>query len=330
MSTLTETLIESLAWNESEELAPFQPWARFFVRLGVRFGKITGGAPVTSAFALPTSDRSSTLVALGLVTELASKPIKVEANDERFRKLKELPGGHAVRVLRGGRLYVGEILSQSDLCNSSTIPILITQVTKDGKTTLRGQFLCTAENCMRVEPTLEESQAGQRQRGMRIIEHPEFVEAALDGGSVETLCLGSRLDYTIIGTRADIVHDADTGIGFRATGRKPVVGNASDLIRLKEGARDFRGVVISTTVREPRFPAARPHLAIFDGAPGYLKYRDRFDTSHQILLLDRSEPRFGEAVNQVNRDYINRLGEGPGGVCDGCPTGVEHITFTRS
>jgi hypothetical protein len=250
--------------------------------------------------------------------------VVADANLERFAKLKELAIGKAVRVLREGKLYVGEVVADPDFVSDEIIPIL---VTKDERTRLRVRFLCKPKNCMRVEPTDEASQADQRQRGMRIIEFPEFLGAILEGVPVENLCLGSRLDFVFIGTRSRLLEEADVQLACTENGRDFLIGNAADVLRLKEGSRDYRGMIVSTTTREPKMPSAPPRLAIYDGASGYLKYRDRFPNSHQLVLLDRSEARFSEAASQLNREYLQRSIDGPSALFTGAPTGIEKMVF---
>ena len=54
---------------------------------------------------------------------------------------------------------------------------------------------------------------------------------------------------------------------------------------------------------------ARP-LVVFDGAGGFLKWRDKWAHCNWIVILDRTEPRFTEAVQVVNEKYLSRIAEG--------------------
>jgi hypothetical protein len=323
---MTDDKAKALSWVNSAGNVPFQQWALYFIGLGRRFAELgpNEGSRITATFALPVLDRCAMLTTIGLVTALARIPVKVEANRERFEKLKELPVGKAVRVLGRGKLYIGEIVTDPEITDNQIITIL---VTKDERKKLQERFLCRPNNCMRVEPTDEVSQADHRQRGMRIIEFPEFLAAILGDVPVESLCMGSRLDFVFIGTRSRLLVESEIQIACTEGSRQLRAGNAADVIRLKEGARDFRGMIVSTTTKVPRLPGEAPRLAIYDGASGYLKYRDRFPASHQLVLLDRSEARFSEAVSQLNRDYLQRINEGPPGFSTGAPVGVEQMVF---
>jgi len=279
----------------------------------------------TVVLALPILDHCAVLTAMALVCRLAEDKILNEPNLERFEKLAALEVGHPVRVLSKGRLFVGEVANLPADRTATAFAITVST-----KPRYSEHFVCTAQNCMKVEPSVEASQAGRRQRGLRIVENAEFTKIMLGGPSLEDLCLGTRLDYVLVGVRSRLLEEAETTISVWApTGKSRVIGSMSDLLRLREGSRDYRGMIVSTTAKDPRMPTKTPRVAIFNGAAGYLKFRDRFALSHQVLLLDRSEPRFREAASQVNRQFYQRIGEGPEEVVADAPVGVERLVFVE-
>jgi hypothetical protein len=275
--------------------------------------------------ALPILDHCAVLCAAALVRRLAESRIGNEPNVERFAKLAALPVGHPVRVLAKGKLYFGEVADMAADRTATTFPIAVSTST-NGKS----HFLCTPLNCMKVDPCDGVSLAAQSQRGLRVVENAELTKLLLAGPSLEDLCLGSRMDYALVGARSRLLDEAETYISTGSVcERNRLTGPLSDLLRLKEGSRDYRGIIVSTTAKEPRFPQFPPRTAIFSGATGFLKYRDRFPASHQLVLLDRSEPRFREAANQTDRQYYQRAGDGPATLLDGAPRGVECLVFTE-
>lgn len=69
-----------------------------------------------------------------------------------------------------------------------------------------------------------------------------------------------------------------------------------------------------------------PHTVIFDGANAFLKSRDYWLKSHNIVLLDRTEPHFQEAVDVINQNYYSRFDDvSVKGITP--PFGVEHIAY---
>ncbi|AQS59528.1 hypothetical protein [Desulforamulus ferrireducens] len=91
-----------------------------------------------------------------------------------------------------------------------------------------------------------------------------------------------------------------------------------DIIRVKRFTKENQGY------RSEIFPLNQnkillntinhlPSFAIFDGASGFIRWRDHFNNSNWIIILDRTEwdLSFKEAVGIINQRYIqNRVNEG--------------------
>ena len=69
---------------------------------------------------------------------------------------------------------------------------------------------------------------------------------------------------------------------------------------------------------------------IFDGAGGYLNGRRRFPASHAIAVLDRTDPRYADAVAQLQGDYARRAGGGMPRAMPSPPPGVETLHFRQA
>ena len=314
-----------LHWASPEGDRPFAGWARYFLNLGDAMAQLPWPVAerTTVALALPILQHCAVLTAGGIVCRLTRTPIAAQPNNERFAELAQLVPGRPVRVLARGRLYIGEVADLPAEKTAHSFPIMVSREPGYAE-----HFRCTATNCSKVEVTDVPSQAGGRQNGLRIIEDPEFAIKVLAGVSLESLCLGTRLDYALVGVRARLLEDAGQNVRL-GSGKSGPDGSFMDLLRLKNGSRDHRGVIIAATAKEPRFPATPPRIVIFNGAPGYLKFRDRFRSSHQLVLLDRAEARFREAATQINRDYSQRASYSGEELVSAAPAGVERVVFTE-
>jgi hypothetical protein len=314
-----------LHWASPEGDRPFAGWARYFLNLGDALAQLPwpAGERTAVALALPILQQCAVLTAAGIVCRLTRTPIAAQPNNERFTELAQLAPGQPVRVLARGRLYIGEIADLPADRTAHSFPIMVSREPGYAE-----HFRCTATNCSKVEVTDAPSQADGRQNGLRIIEDPEFAMKVLTGVSLESLCLGTRLDYALVGVRARLLEEAGQSVRL-GSGKGGLVGSFMDLLRLKNGSRDHRGLVIAATAKEPRFPTAPPRIVIFNGAPGYLKFRDQFRLSHQLVLLDRAEARFREAATQINRDYLQRTGDPGEELVAAAPAGVDRVVFTE-
>ncbi len=71
-------------------------------------------------------------------------------------------------------------------------------------------------------------------------------------------------------------------------------------------------------------------MTIFDGAVSFLKWRDYWRKSNWIVLLDKTESRFQEAVDLLNQEYIEkRIGESLNENMFSLPEGIEIIAFNE-
>jgi hypothetical protein len=314
-----------LHWICDDKAVPLASWAIYWLEIGKRLAAIphSTGERLVAGFVLPVLDYAAVLTTMGLVCSLARHEVTHEPNPERFARLAELPAGHPVRVLTGGKLYNGHV---ADLPGERTATVLPINVSKSANATV--YFRCTPANCMRCEPTQISSAADHEQRGLRIIDSPSFVSALLDGLPLESLCLGTRHDYVLIGTRAVLLSEASAEIAVGKSGKSSgLAGTAHDVIRMRNGAGDYRGIMVPATVAQPSVPDQPPRVVIFSGAAGFLRLRHRFPSSHHVVLIDRSEPRCLEAVNQLNRQFFQRSGDGDQALASVPPCGVEEIIF---
>ena len=107
-----------------------------------------------------------------------------------------------------------------------------------------------------------------------------------------------------------------------------------DILRVRRFMADgqaYRMNIFRIDNRKPLRPpdGALPHAVIFDGAGGFLKWRDYWRNCHWIVVIDRTEPMAREAAGVLNRDYIeNRI---DGKTLDGipaAPVGIELLSYS--
>ncbi len=65
----------------------------------------------------------------------------------------------------------------------------------------------------------------------------------------------------------------------------------------------------STNNHDQEIEHQSPPNIIFDRAPAYLKHGFDWLHANQIIVLDRTEKQFPDAVDLVNQNYARRIGE---------------------
>ena len=48
-----------------------------------------------------------------------------------------------------------------------------------------------------------------------------------------------------------------------------------------------------------------PYATLFDGALSFLKWREAWRQTHWIVVLDRTDSHFADAVNVLNQEYVS-------------------------
>ena len=71
-----------------------------------------------------------------------------------------------------------------------------------------------------------------------------------------------------------------------------------------------RSMLVSDRVAEFEMPVSdTPHLAVFDGARAFTRYRAEFARSSWMVVLDRCSPGLMEGADIANAEFATRAGE---------------------
>ena len=116
---------------------------------------------------------------------------------------------------------------------------------------------------------------------------------------------------------------------------KELAGTLRDLLRVRRlfnKDESFRSDIFPVNKAENAKLSEQmtPHVVIFDGSVGYLKWRDNWAQSNWLVILDRTEPRFREAVQVINEEYLNRTSEEELRPSRPAPSSVDIVAFTVS
>jgi hypothetical protein len=69
-------------------------------------------------------------------------------------------------------------------------------------------------------------------------------------------------------------------------------------------------MLVSDRVAEFEMPVSdTPHVAVFDGARAFARYRTEFMQSSWIAILDRCSPALMEGAEIANEEFATRAGE---------------------
>jgi hypothetical protein len=256
--------------------------------------------------ASPIRSFAAALLAVGAVMQRAAIPTSTGDQEEHYEQLKMLPIGTAVALRDGDRkmkgIYIGSERRGWDNNMKDYIGVRISD--KETRWLPPNSALK-----IKILPNAIVSLPKNR-IGRRIIERPGFLAKLLGEVDPCEFALGTRLDCLIIGNINRLRYEIkDTSFAMRHRD-KYVKGTLQDVLRVRKflGSNDnsFRVDVYPATGRKIPNPDkwGVPELVIFDGATGFLKWRDYLRGSNWIVLLDKTEKLYDEAVHTMNQEYI--------------------------
>jgi hypothetical protein len=156
------------------------------------------------------------------------------------------------------------------------------------------------------------SAAMEKERAVRAGVAGRFAERVVGGRWTPDLLLNPELHCILIGRINQLRHDlAKTPYRHIDADGKFEQGNLQDVVRVKRflsaNAAYKAGIHPDSSTRTPATASTKSTaVAVFDGARGYLKFRDYWWQCSQVILLDRAEPQFQFAVDTLNQSFVSR------------------------
>ena len=257
---------------------------------------------LVAGLATPTRAYAAAFVALGVVYRRANEPVAALEEDDHFLALCGLEPGTAVSYLENGKLkdavfegyeekygqFYLRIRKNADHCIDYVPPACATRVQVSSK---------------------EGVKLSKHQRGRAVVEEGGLLTSCLGGLEPFDYCLNSRLEGVLIGNKAALYQEVKhTTFAIRGEKGDFCKGALQDVVRVRQLVGD--GLGYRTSVHSEREAAlvsdaeSPPRVVIFDGASSFLKWRDAWRASHWVVVLDRTETGFEEAVNALNRECL--------------------------
>ncbi len=283
-------------------------WAQFLILLGSSFVDWTAKDELrfVGGVSLPTRAFASLLLGAGIVLERA--PVvqsQAQANAEYFDYLCRLKLETALLFKHGGRILNAVFDGVSSVNGEPRIKVRVQKRAAGGGTHLVGRRDVAD---IEVIPDLKGESAlrkrlpkkGSRNGGSR----EGFIESLLDDNSSDFL-LRPRFECLFVGNVGLLRQEIQkTAVGVDTAAFHE--GTFQDILRVRRFMTDGKpyrsDVASSATELVPG--VVSPFVVIFDGAQGFLKWRDQFASSHWLVVLDRTEAHFHEAADLLNSRYI--------------------------
>jgi hypothetical protein len=316
----------------NQEYLPLPEWGIFFIRLGyfIVESEIVGNRLII-ALAIPTRAYAAALTAFGVAlarSELSHTQIE---NDDYFDQLCNLQKGTPITFLDKGKKKRAIYEGYEKVCGQRRLRIRLESRESGGLTELIP--LEKAHNILIKNTPI--NKLPKKQKGRKIISYSSFFEEIIGKERAINYSINSQLECIIIGRR-NLLQSEIKGIPFSCH-KKSQSGFLQDILRVKSffstDDQAYRSEVFSVSSRKPpRFSDGKiPFVTIFDGASGFIKWRANWRNSQWIILLDRTENDFQEAVDIINQDYIQKRVEESGSKnLSFIPSGIEAVIYQEA
>lgn len=312
-----ETILESSTFKGAGGQIPLASWARFFLLLGYRVALQRNDPRLVVGISVPTRAYSAVLAAAGIVAGRASCAFQYETSKSHVERISRINVGSPVILFEGNRRYPGVfqgIRQGNDLIARIAVQL---QSQEGGKLSRGLTSLIPIDQAHRVIESHEEtlSLPADPPKGLPVKAASHFLDGLCGVPASEEGLRGDGLSCLIFGNKGQLENEATSAeIAIRVRGRNFSAKLDSVIKTNKKSSWRNDCYTFVCASRGSRLSRAtislRPHVTVFDGATGFLKWRDDFRSSNWIVILDRTDPYFEEGVAQLNAEYAGNCLEG--------------------
>ena len=305
------------------QLAP--GWVNWFISLGFKVGSLQPEIQPTITFVtVPTRVFASPLLAAGCVTAQVRQRAGL---GEHIERLRALPVGTLVTHRpngKGDKHYKAKFLGFKEIEGEERI--VVKWLKPSEKRSVRLPF---AQAIQIVDDQDRDDGTGGSQK---VVIPTPFALGLAGPEHYANLSIGVSCDCILVGEKWILSEELED-VAFAVPSPEGVIDGAlQDIVgerHLCKPGQASRSRILSSRV-SPRGGVTRTKVALFDGASGFFRWRGALPGSHWIVVLDRTETRFQEAVDLQAELYARRRNEDGEDLSLGrVPSGIEAVTFTR-
>ncbi|WP_161823365.1 hypothetical protein [Sporotomaculum syntrophicum] len=176
-----------------------------------------------------------------------------------------------------------------------------------------------------------------RQVGRLVNTNREFIACLLENVTPAEFVASSCLECVIIGNIKWLQYEIEnTVFALNKPSGKVIKGTLQDVLRVRRFLNNSPNFKIdiwpaTKSLAEGIDKGENPVVIVFDGASSFLRWKDYCLDSNWVVLLDRTEPSYREAVEEFNNEYIqNRSGDALKLDLEGFPPGIELCAYKEA
>lgn len=305
-------------------------WGEFLIKLGYQVAQQPNKHErLIVGIAVPTRAYGAALTSLGIVLGRSTSSDKVTV-EEHFQSLCNMPKDTPITFQKNAKIYKGILLGCEKLHGEHGIWIKLETSSKEWKPFKDTIYIKKALNEDLDKPLVLRN----RQSGKNIRFAHDFIVSLVGQNNLQSFFNGTNFDCAILGYTNILRNEIlNTELSILEN-FKHNVGKLQDILRVRKfmgaGQPYHTNVFRMDGKKPPRRSDTPPYVTIFDGAAGFLKWRDNWRSSHWIAIFDRTEPNFDLAIDLFNQEYIKNHTNNTSLEIDYLPTNCELMAYKEA
>lgn len=319
----------NLHFEDSGHWYSLPEWAEYFISVGKHISATdTANGRSITAIVVPTRAYAAAFASLGIVIADAAERACPSAA-AHFELMFDLPPGTPVIYWQKPDLsFKGILQAPAEDHGKLYLRVQVNSHDGGGLTHWINESRALQVQLAHHSGKLPKSQSGS----VRLASG--FVDALLGEGDRANLGFESKVVCAIVGRKGALEHEIrHTPLAVHANGDLHAQGMLQDILRVNRfivGQQTHRSALIpvGSNSHPENVITCVEKAIVFDGAVGFLKWGNAWSGRHQVIILDRTEPYFDDAIAALNRQFMQNGADGEGTTPDFmAPPGGEILTF---
>ena len=323
----------NLHFEDSGEWYSLPEWAEYFISVGKQLACADQSeSRIVTAIVVPTRAFGAAFVSLGMVISDAAARDHF-SDTTHFEKLFDLPPGTSV-IYRPepGKTLRGVLQAPEEYRGKLHVRVQVHSRAGGGLT-----YLLDESRALQVQPARHSGKLPKTQGGENARFANRFVDDLLGEADPVQLGLRSKLCCAIVGRRNTLEHEIrQTPLALHVNGHRHAEGQLQDVLRIDRFVTEqqsHRSALVPVGAEPPSDAVTRnvEMGVLFDGAHGFLKWGDVWKGRHLVVILDRTETYFDDAISAINNRFSQNRIDGEAALPGtDAPAGGEVLAFREA
>ncbi|MEK3968413.1 hypothetical protein [Paenibacillus sp. FSL H7-0323] len=280
-------------------------WSTFFINLGKELAlRNTGNKRWTAALTLPAKEYIASFIGVGILSSVFIKSSADDLLEDHFQNISSLEKYTPVWYRKNKRILKAVFLGVADFQGEQRL-LIQTQSTKAGGLT---EYI-SKKNALEIQLNPNEKQRLPNNQKGRFMTVESRLTDAVFGVHSQALLKQPKTRICFVGGKEQLESEITTRMFAIYEDNQMIKGSLNDLLRVRQfqhSVDPYQSQFVSSLARknETDLNLTSTSIVIYSGSNGFLNWKEDFQYTNSIVVLDRSEPQFEFAVEEINNKYI--------------------------